>query len=114
MQLLFRGFSQVQGFRVFVYEGVAADRTRTPFSVRTDLALIKRYGIRLQDLPLLCRTVLERCAEEEAKRDFTYTEEDMCRYAHCAAAREQAAKQKKPRRTSPGQQLGTAWRGPQR
>lgn len=102
MQFILKGFSQAMGFRVFAFEGIAADRTRTVFTVRTDLALTRRYGIRLQELPLLCRKVLERRDEGENKRTFTYTEEDMCLHASdCAAARDAAAqKRKSPRRPS--------------
>ena len=98
MQFILKGFSQVRGFRVFAFEGVAVDRTRTLFTVGTDLALTQRYGIRLQELPLLCRAVLERCREGEESRAFTYTEEDMRLYAECVAAREEAARKRRPPR----------------
>lgn len=57
MQYILSGFTQDMGFRVFRFEGVAVDRprTRTVFTVRADLALIRRYGIQIQELPLLCR-----------------------------------------------------------
>ncbi len=96
MQFILNGFSELMGFRVFAFEGIAADRTRTPFTVRTDLALSRRYGIRLQELPLLCREVLERRDETEEKRAFTYTEEDMRLYASaCAAARDKGSQHRK-------------------
>jgi hypothetical protein len=114
LHFILRGFSQVMGSRVFAFEGVAADWTRTPFTVRTDLALTRRYGIRLQELPLLCRAVLERCHEGEENREFAYTEEDMRLYADCAAARAAAAKQRKPPRRPAPEHVGTAWRVPQR
>ncbi len=98
MHFILRGFSEVTGFRIFAFEGVATDRTRTPFTVRTDLALARRYGIRLQELPLLCRAVLERCHLGGEKRTFSYTEEDMRLYADDAAARAEAARQRKPPR----------------
>ena len=60
MQFTLTGFSQVKEFRVFTFEGVAADRSRSAFTVRTDLALARQYAIRIQELPLLCRAVLER------------------------------------------------------
>ena len=102
MNFVLNGFSEVMGFRVFAFEGIAEDRTRTAFTVRTDLALARKYGIRLQELPLLCREVLERRDEAEEKRAFTYTEADMCLYASaCAAAREKAAQRKKPFHRAP-------------
>lgn len=114
MQFILKGFSQVMGFRVFAFEGIAADRTRSAFTVGTDLALTRRYGIRLQELPLLCRAVLERCHEGEEKRAFTYTEADMRLYADCAAARDEAAKRKKPPRRPATDHIGAAWRVPPR
>ncbi len=96
MHFILNGFSELMGFRVFAFEGIAEDRTRTPFTVRTDLALSRRYGIRLQELPLLCREVLERRNEGEQRRAFTYTEEDMRLYASaCAAARDKGSQHKK-------------------
>jgi hypothetical protein len=100
MQFILTGFSQDMGFRIFAFEGIGQDRTRTAFTVRTDIALTRRYGIHLQELPLLCRELLDRHDEGEEKRSFTYTEADMRLHANDrAAAREAAAqKRKQPRR----------------
>ena len=111
MQYMLRGFSQDKGFRIFAFEGIAEDWTRIPFTVRADLALTRRYGIRLQELPLLCRAVLDRCHEGEEKRAFAYTEEDMRLFADCAAARKEAAKHRKPPRRPATDNAGAAWRG---
>ena len=114
IQFILKGFSQVMGFRIFAFEGIAADRTRTAFTVETDLALTRRYGIRLQELPLLCRAVLERPHEGDEKRAFEYTEQDMRLYADCAAARQEAAKQRRPPRRPATGHVGAAWRVPPR
>jgi len=45
------GFRQDTGFRVFTFEGTAADHTRTAYTVRADLALTRKHGIRVQDSP---------------------------------------------------------------
>jgi hypothetical protein len=95
-QFVLTGFKDAAGFRIFAFERVAADRTRTAFTVKTDLALTRRYGIRLQELPLLCREILDRRGEDDDKA-LTYTEEDMCHHADCAAARSAAAKQRRAR-----------------
>jgi hypothetical protein len=73
------------------------------FTVSADLALTRRYDIRLQELPLLCREVLDRREESDENRTFTYTEEDMRIYAtDRAAARDAVAqKRKAPPRSSP-------------
>ena len=52
MQFILTGFTQEAGFRVFTFESLAADRTRTKFTVKTDLSLIRNYGIQVQELPL--------------------------------------------------------------
>jgi hypothetical protein len=98
MQFTIRGFSETMGARVFAFDGIAEDQTRVAFTVRADLALTRRYGIRLQELPLLCRAVLEQCYEGGEKRAFVYTEDEMRLYALSVAEREQAAKHRKPPR----------------
>lgn len=110
VQFIFKGFSQDMGSRVFEFDGIASDRTRTPFTVRTDLALTRRYGIRLQELPLLCRAVLELRHDGEDTHEFAYTEADMNLHREGAAARLEAAKQRKPPRRPATDQVGAAWR----
>jgi hypothetical protein len=97
MPSILTGFTQVQGFRVFAFEIKAEDRTRTQFAVRVDLALIRRYGIQLQELPLLCRGMLERRDEGAEHRTLTFTEEQMCLYAKDRVAARDAAALKRKR-----------------
>jgi hypothetical protein len=96
MQYTLMGFKHHLGFRVFAFEGVGTDRVRTEYSVSADLSLIRKYGIRMQELPLLCRGILDQLDGSDARRTFTYTEADMCLRASCAA--EEAALKKKPPR----------------
>jgi hypothetical protein len=107
------GFTQELGFRVFAFEAVAADRSRSDVTVRIDLALSRRYGIRIQELPLLCRALLERGTEAAPSDALTFSEADMLILAEQRAVRD-AANQKKTgagRRASSN--LGSAWRNPQ-
>ena len=60
MQFILTGFTQDLAFRVFAFERMGLDRIRTKFVVKADLALVRRYGIQVQELPLLCRTLLDR------------------------------------------------------
>jgi hypothetical protein len=113
-KFVLKGFSEVSGFRVFVFEGIASDRTRTQVTVRTDLALTRRYGIRLQELPLLCRAVLERHHEGGENRVFTYTEQDMCLHADSEAARNEASHKRKPPRRPVTENVAAPWRVPPR
>ena len=55
-------------------------------SVRADLALSRKYGIRMQELPLLCRVLLERRTTEDDTRSFTFMEQEMSICAKESAA----------------------------
>ncbi len=114
MQYVLTGFTHEMGVRVFAFEGVGEDRVRTEYKVRADLALIRRYGIRVQELPLLCRGILERRNEGEEQRTLTYTEADMRLNADACASRAAAAALKKKVSHRPvTENVGAAWRGPQ-
>lgn len=112
MHYNFVGFTHDMGFRVFEFEGVGEDRVRTGYRVRADLALIHRYGIRVQDLPLLCRGILERRNEDDGRRNLTYTEADMRLTAELAASRVLDAQRKRAPRKPPSPHSGLGWRGP--
>jgi hypothetical protein len=111
MQFILTGFKQDGEFRVFGFEGVAADRARTSFTVRADLVLSRRYGIRLQELPLICRGVLEQRAESETEHALTFTEEAMRTHmSNGAAARALLAQNRKAPRRPRSENVGAAWR----
>ena len=113
MQFILTGFTQDMGFRVFAFEGIKPDRTREQYTVRADLGLIRKYGIQVQELPLLCRGLLDKCGENEEKRALIFSEDDMqVRARDCALARETAA-MRKPSRRPTGANVGAAWRVPQ-
>ncbi len=95
MQFVLTGFTPDKNFRVFAFEGIEADRTRTEFTVRTDLSLILRYGIGLQELPVLCRGLLERCVEGDPQRTLTFTEAEMSIYADRRASDRAEVQRKK-------------------
>jgi len=128
MQFVLVGFTQDAGFRVFAFEGIGEDRTRTKFTVRADLALIRGYEIRVQELPLLCRALLERVtqigsevtgqegtAPEPARLEntWTYTEEEMRLHASGCAEVRDAAQRKKSMRRFGLNQPGAGSRAPQ-
>lgn len=118
MQFILTGFTQDREFRVFAFEGIAADRVRTPFTVRADLSLSRTYGIRLQELPLMCRAILEHLEEGpeagSAQNALTFTEDAMRLHATTIiAARALAAQKKKIPRRPANETNGAAWRSPQ-
>jgi hypothetical protein len=128
MQFVLVGFTQDAGFRVFSFEGISENRTRTKFTVRTDLALIRGYEIRVQELPLLCRGLLERVTQSAAdgadqepgaaeralpERTWIYTEEEMRLHASTCAEARDAAQRKKSMRKFGLNQPGAGSRSPQ-
>jgi hypothetical protein len=113
MQFVLSGFSQDVGFRVFAFEGINAERVRSLYAVRADLALIRLYGIPMQELPLLCRALLERRHETSETHGLTFTEDEMRACASERAAARESAQRKKPPRRPAAENLGAAWRGPQ-
>ena len=105
MRYILVGFIQEVGFRVFAFEGITKLRVRMTFSVRADLALVRKYGIRVQELPLLCKAILEQREESDTLRTFIFTEAAMSQRAEARAAQE-AIQKKKPRRRPPGLHSG--------
>jgi len=119
MQFILTGFTQETGFRVFAFEGVVVGQIRTVFTVRADLALSRRYGIAMQELPLLCRSLLDRQDEGSEpdslpKHALIFSEDEMRAWADKRAAdRALAALKKKAPRRPVVENAGAAWRGPQ-
>jgi hypothetical protein len=101
MNFILTGFRQDAGFRVFEFEGIGADKSRKPFVVKADLGLIRQFGIRMQELPLLCRGLLDQIGEPTRGLSLTFTAERMRLHAeHCAVALA-AAQARRSRRSLP-------------
>jgi hypothetical protein len=105
-QFTLSGFTHQDGFRVFAFEREGEGRTRTKYSVRAELALAVKYGIHLQELPLLCRTLLDQRSASVAIPPLTFTEEQI---RACAAARALAASKRSPSSRPRADNTGTAW-----
>ena len=113
MQYILTGFTQDMGFRVFAFERTGLDKVRTNCTVRADLALIRRYGIQIQELPLLCRGLLDRRDEGNPALTLIFTEDEMRAWAtERATVREVAANKRRPPRRPATDNSGGAWRGP--
>lgn len=111
MQFTLKGFTQDSAFRVFEFDCMLPSQPRTQFTVRADLNLVRLHGIRVQELPLLCRSVLETREASDEARAFTFTEEKMISYVKgCAAAKEIAAQKKKSSAKSMDENVDVAWR----
>lgn len=111
MQFILTGFTQQLGFRVFGFEGRREDKTKSAYTVKADLGLIRRYGIRVQELPLLCRALLDRTTEDEKQRAWTYSEAEMSLHEkECSAARLAASSKKRLARKPLVTNAGSGWR----
>jgi len=112
VRFVLTGFTEDAGCRVFTFERIAEDQARTKFVVKADLALSRRHDIRLQELPLLCREILERCDADEQARTFIYTEADMIVHAEGCASDQAARQRKMPTHKAQDKANGVAWRTP--
>ena len=77
MQFTLQGFVHQDGFRVFSFIGLTADRTKIPFTVQIDLALARRYGVQPQDFPLICCDLLEKQDSLSTSRNLVFDEKLM-------------------------------------
>ena len=109
MQFVLSGFTEHLGFRVFAFEGVAAGHERNKFTVRAELVLTRRYGIRLQELPLLCRGLLDEREEGAEIQSLTFTEDQMRIWANERAATRKASTKKKKTPPKPAAASARGW-----
>jgi hypothetical protein len=108
MEFVLTGFSQEINVRRYTFDAIGADRSRKQVSVGADLGLIRQYKIPLQELPLLCRRLLE--GNLDAKT-LMFTEKDMVGYANDRAAAQEVADQKRrAHRMAASAKVGQAWR----
>jgi hypothetical protein len=108
-QFFLTGFTQAAGIRIYAFQG-RADASRMDWTVEVDLALIPGYGIRIQDLPLLCRELLQQQAQPDEKCAVVFTEQRMRSHAEkLAAARHEAEHKKQPRHFASAD-AETGWR----
>jgi hypothetical protein len=95
------------GVRQFAFDCIREDRSKMMVNIRADLTMARKYDIRLQELPLICRQFLDRLGEGGLKPDVTVTEDQMAAIRNAA----QSAAEKKPRKpTRPSPGTGQAWR----
>jgi hypothetical protein len=111
-QYILTGFSHTAGIRLYAFEGVG-DGRRVDYTVEVDLSLIPNYGIRIQDLPLLCRDLLQKRVESSEISVLTFTEHEMRAHAErLAAEREESARRKNTGRRPVAADPGSGWRAP--
>ena len=113
-QFFLTGFTQAAGIRIYAFEG-RVDARRTDYTVEVDLALIPGFGIRIQDLPLLCRELLQQREQTDEIGALVFTEQRMRSHAEkLAVARAETEHRKKQPRPLPSADAETGWRPPMR
>ncbi len=95
MEFVLTGFRQDNNVRRYTFQGIADDRKRSEFTVGVDLALIRKHRIPMQELPLLCRCLLQGQPLDEVAGPLMFTENDMLGYSSRRAAEQEVAEQKK-------------------
>ena len=112
LQFFLTGFRQTAGIRIYAFQGRIEAR-RFDYTVEVDLALIPGYGIRIQDLPLLCRELLQQRAQPDEINALVFTEQQMRSHAEkLSMAREDAAHSKKQPRRLGSADPETGYRSP--
>ena len=107
------GFSQEGSIRHFAFQCRNDDRSHSDFTVNADTSLIRRYGISLQELPLLCRRLLQETLPVTPGSALIFAEDRMQQHANQRQASERIAEEKKrPHRKPNSDHLGEAWRRP--
>ena len=97
--------------RHYAFDRISVGKKREACVVCADLGLLRKHNIPLQEVPLLCRRLLE-ASEAGAEQRLVFSETDMLSYTANREAQLLAAqaKRKKPRvPVSP--RVGLAWRG---
>ena len=107
MEFILVGFNENAGVRQFAFDCIHADRSRQKVTVRADVTLARKYQIRLQELPLLCRRLLESIPEGGLKTAITFTEDHMVAIQTAARSVPDKKPHKAPR---PSPLTGQAWR----
>jgi len=108
-EFVLTGFRQDENIRWYGFQGVSLEKKRIQCTVGADLVLVRKYRIPLQDLPLLCRHVLEGSSPVEVQSALMFTEEDMIGYASRRVAEQEAADQKRKANRPPVPTTG-GWR----
>lgn len=81
MEYVLTNFRQLLNIRRFHFSGTTESRERLEFIVGVDLTSARKYGIAVQELPLLCRRFLEQRNDSGQPRGVNFTDAQMADYA---------------------------------
>lgn len=109
MPYVLAGFRQLRDTRRYYFDAIDEGAGRKRVSVSANVVLIRKYGISLQELPLLCRRLLEK---QSNVTSIDFTESEMALFADKRAAEASAAMvHRRPRKRVFPNIVGQAWRG---
>jgi hypothetical protein len=88
------GFTNEHSLRRFTFELAGSGPPRTTLVVEADMALVRKYDIPLQELPLLCLRLLESLTAA-ANGTVVFPEKEMIEYANRRREAKHLAEQKR-------------------
>ena len=88
------GFTDESSLRRFTFELAGSGPPRTTLVVEADMALVRKYDIPLQELPLLCLRLLESLTAA-ANGTVVFPEKEMIEYANRRKEAKDLAEQKR-------------------
>jgi hypothetical protein len=110
MEFTLTGFQQEREIRHYTFQSLEGGRTSRGLTVNVDVGLLRKYGIALQDVPLLCRRLLEKQSLDPSVKVLTFSEELMREHAdHCEALKRAAEERKKAYRHHRSPEAGKGW-----
>ncbi len=89
------GFHEEHGIRRYVFQSANDDGASGEFTVEADIGLARKYGIGLQELPLLCRNLVGKQDSVPSTNALAFSEDLMKEHADQRVALKEAALQKK-------------------
>jgi len=101
VKLLYMGFAhKTTGIRQYNFQGLIPDGTRKGFFVTTDVAMLTKHHIQIQEVPMMCLRLLESAAEAQPQLElFILTEADMLAHISAKAAIKEQATSKRMKRS---------------
>jgi hypothetical protein len=78
MKYLYMGFAhKTTDSRQYNFQGLVSAGIRKGLVVTTDVALLTKHRIQIQEVPMMCLRLLESADEANPQADFVLTEADM-------------------------------------
>lgn len=97
MRFALTGFYQNYNIRRYLFQGIGEGGRRTDWNVDVDLTMLQRYGIPIQEAPLLCSVALAAQAIHDKSQTFMIPESHLrARAAERASERTESQNKSRP------------------